>query len=428
MSPGGRRISRPVGAAAVSTCLLAAGQLCRFPHLVRDGVSGSLLPDFYLEFPLAYTLTAPFSATADFLTFNSVRQHVVWAIYLLLAYWVVAGLGAMRSGGRDRERMKWGRAIGGYPIYLAAVMLFLAWGAAWPRPSARLVARSPADLIVDFHSHTIHSHDGRRLIPAFTPEENMRWHRRQGFDASFITDHNKIAGAAQARAASRETGYRSLAGEELSLHDSHIIVLGNEKWIDNREYGDGLAGIKRFLGVSRSEFGALAVLSLPEYWKHHWPRVEEMIEWGAAGIELVNGAPKTLDFPAEKRDQVVELARKHDIFLCGVSDSHGWGSAAYAWNALGIPGHTGMGPDALERAVLKTLSGKGFQAVTIVTRIKNPPATGPAIALDPIVGLWTLLRSLPPAQAASTLIWIWVAAILLHRGSRRHAHRAKPKT
>ncbi|MCH7705659.1 MAG: phosphoglucomutase/phosphomannomutase family protein [Chloroflexi bacterium] len=59
-------------------------------------------------------------------------------------------------------------------------------------------------------------------------------------------------------------GYRSLAGEELSLHDSHIIVLGNKRWIDNRAFGDGLPGVKIGLGVCRSEFGALPVLSLPE--------------------------------------------------------------------------------------------------------------------------------------------------------------------
>ncbi|MFH2203540.1 MAG: hypothetical protein ABIJ96_10525 [Elusimicrobiota bacterium] len=405
MSRAKARFPIPLAAAVAGTLAVIAGQLLRFPALLRNGIDGAPFSLGVLEFPLSYTLTAPFSALADCLTFNSVRQHWVWLLYLLAACAIAA---ALRRGYRRR--------LTGFLRNLLAVLLFLAWGALWPRPAARLAASSPDQLVVDFHSHTTHSHDGRRVPPAFTPAENIRWHKRQGFGAAFVTDHNNFAGSQAAydlsRADHERAGYRSLLGEELSLHDAHIVALGNERLIDTKRYTDGIEGLRRFLSTGAAEHGALSVLSLPEYWKHHRDRLETLIAWGADGIELANGAPKSRELTPGDRNRIVELARRYNVFLCGASDAHGWGSAAYAWNLMDIPGHTVMSAPQLQQAVLDELRDKRFRAVTVATRIKNPPASGAWILFDPIAGLWTLLRSMPPAQALISIAWCWLICLL----------------
>lgn len=394
------------------TLLVLAGQAFRLPSAIVDAATGEPLRDFSLAFPLGHLLLTPFSSLADWITFNSLRQDKVLIAYLLAAYWVVWLLCRRpRPEGRSRMRAA-ARAVGGYLAYLAVILAFLAWAALSQRPMARLLAPHPDDLILDFHSHSSYSHDGRR---SFTTRGNMDWHRGAGFSAGFITDHNTVSGSAEARQISRDEsakGYRSLFGEEVSLHRTHIVALKPKVWIDNRLYDGDPDGVRRFLGDCGSRFEALCILSLPEYWLYNFDRVEQFALWGAKGVEIVNSAPKALDFPYEQRRQMVGLCRNRNLFMAGASDNHGWSRAAYVWNVMRIPGQAAMGPDALEKAVSETLRRKGFSAVRVAARAKHEPARGLAIALDPLLGPWTLLRTFTWLQAAVTLCWVWALALI----------------
>ncbi len=307
------------------------------------------------------------------------------------------------------------RGLGAYALYLSAALAFLSWAMLYPRPAARLRLSSPDEIAVDFHSHTSHSHDGRA---SFTPSANMDWHEALGFGAAFITDHNVVTGAyldsSHHPGIFSGWGYRSLRGIEVSLERTHVVVLGNRELIDNKEYDGNLDGVKRFLGDCQKRFGGLPVLSLPEYWRHHWERLDEMAGWGAAGIEIANGAPKALDLPREKRREVVELCRRRNLFMTGVSDSHGWGRAAYAWSVMAIPGHVDMPGEVLERAVIESLRRDKFNAVRVVERAKQEPLPLPWLLFDPLLGLWAMARALTLAQAAVCIAWVWAAWVAVH--------------
>lgn len=387
-------------AACLGSCTIFLGRLFPVPALLRDAVAGGYAAGVSLDFGWGYLATAPFSALADLLTFNTPRQHAVWSAYLLLA-----GPAMLRLALGSKRPVSPLKLYGAYLLLLAG---FLAWGALCPRPSARLSAGDPDILVLDFHSHTSRSHDGRRLPPAFSPARNNRWHERQGFHAGFVTDHNRADALQEALAAAEGGGYRPLGGEELSLHDSHILALGNVSRIDPAAYSDGLGGLKRFLRESETREGALSVLSLPEYSLHHWGRLEELFEAGADGVELENSSPKGLAFPSERKLRVLKLAEKHGVFVCGVSDSHGWGSATYAWSLLRIPGHARMSPAELKIAVMDKLASGGFSAVSVVTRLKNEEAGGGLLLADPFLASWLILRSFTPAQSASALSWLFL--------------------
>lgn len=415
--------ARATAVPAAATLFILAAQVFRFPSTLKDAATGEFLPGYSLEFPWGHLLSAPLSAWADQITFNGLSQHKVLLLYILLGYWFFWAYGKFwgerKEGAGPPLRRAVPRALGGYALYLAAALAFLSWAMLYPRPAARLRLGSPEELAVDFHSHTRHSHDGRA---SFTPRANMDWHRDMGFKAGFITDHNLSEGSEEAAESWKSGGkYRPLRGVEVSLHRTHVVVLGNRVPIDNREYDGSLEGVERFLGDCRKRFGGLAVLSLPEYWRHHWERLDEMAGWGAAGIEIANGAPKALDFPREKRREVVELCRRRNLFMAGVSDSHGWGRAAYAWSVMRIPRYQYMVGGELERAVLETLVRDGFTAVRVVERAKQEPLPLPWLFFDPLLGLWAMARAFTLAQAAVSVAWVWaawVAAGLLCRAWR----------
>src|SRR5205814_2258514 len=179
--------------------LVLMSQAFPLPSPVRDAATGAWVSGFSLHLPSLYVLFAPFCGVAVRLSLLSYHQTFVFLIYLIAA--LLFGLGLRRGG-----------------LGLLFFVLFLVWVILIPHPMARLVAQDPDTLLIDFHSHSEVSHDGR---PGFSAEANMRWHREQGYNGAFITDHNRIESSQKAKAISRvdwrQTGYRSLEGEEISL-------------------------------------------------------------------------------------------------------------------------------------------------------------------------------------------------------------------
>lgn len=362
---------------------------------VRDVVSETWARGYTIHFPFWHIVFTPFCGIADFLTILSLREAGIFFIYLLGVFFFFC--------------RKWPRWF----IAPLAFVSFLAWGAFVSRPMAKLIANDPDILLIDFHSHTQVSHDGRK---SFTPEANMAWHREQGYGAAFITDHNRIeasqAAKRIARATWRETGYRSLEGEEASLWKTHLVVLSAPERIDNHPYDSDPAKIPVFIRDMHHQ-GHPIIASLPEYWFYHWGQgVQDFVRWGIDGFELVNSAPKALDFPPAYRRTLVALCRDKNLFVTGISDNHGYGYATAVWNAIRLPGWQRMNPDQLEWAVLNHLRNNGFRAVQVLQRIKYFPENTLQLLISPVMDLWLYWRSLQSGQALSWVGWIWGLTLL----------------
>jgi hypothetical protein len=271
---------------------------------------------------------------------------------------------------------------------------------------ARLTAADPDLFAVDFHSHTSYSWDARK---SFSPLKNLDWHERGGFHGTFITDHNRTAGAEEAERMTESVSRRgeifAFRGEEVSLHQSHWAVLGNRELIQNSRYDGDLDGIRHFLKETEKK-GWIAIASLPEFWLYHSERLSELSAWGAGGFEIANSAPLALDFPAGLRSKVLALCRQRNLPVLAVSDTHGWGRTVYCWNLVNLPGWRQWPRGKVEPALLETLKKTGFKAVRPVVRIKAEPRSGWSSALDPFFQLWEAARSMPKAQAAASFLWI----------------------
>ncbi|HKV70611.1 MAG TPA: hypothetical protein VJN62_05150 [Gemmatimonadales bacterium] len=341
---------------------------------IVDAVTGAVPGDAALTRPALYVLLAPISNTLDALTFLTIERAQVllgtWII--LIALWGVLA-------GRTRR----GRLI---RVLLAPVIVFLFAGAAvtLPRPVPALESADSDATIIDFHSHTQASHDGRR---GWTADDLARWHADQGFQAAYVTDHNVTFPGRQGGP------IPLLPGVEWSVYRQHIVALGRADSIDREAFSKDTPGMLKLFATLHQQ-GVLAIASIPEYWENHREDLEQFVTAGVDGFEIVNCAPKALRFSSGDRADVLLLARNHDLLVTGASDNHGWGKVTCVWN-------------------LSQVGARGFRANEVIAR---PLAL--AQGNDPvwIAGFdqpWLMLRSLTAGERTSWLTWIAVYLIYM---------------
>lgn len=382
--------------------LILLSQAFSWPSPVRNAATLTWETGFSIRYPFWHLVFTPLTSVADYLTVMGRTQLVVFVCFVFILIFL---FGRLRRG----------------LILSVGFLIFLAWGVLVPRPMGRLAAKDPNVLLVDFHSHTRYSHDGR---PSFSPMANERWHASQGYQAAFITDHNQVAGAETAKADSRTlwlmTGYRSLQGEEISLAKTHLVVLGNIERINNTPFDSDPAKIPLFIAFAHQQ-GLPVIASLPEYWQNHWGSgMQDFVRWGIDGFEIVNSTPKALDFPIQKRLQVVSLCKKENLFMTGISDNHGYGYATAAWNAMTLPEWSALDPDQLETAILDHLRVERFTAVTVLEHPVFLSRNPLELTISPFGHLYYYWRSLTPWQALSWVIWIGVLSVALKRYVRKN--------
>jgi len=365
----------PIAIALVALLLVTA--FSSLPPLV-DAVTGSPPGDVELARPVLYTALAPLSDTLDALTFFSL-ERARWA----LAVWAIAlaAWGALRPGTvLRRVSLALAGPIG--IVLLGGATLLL------PRPVPRLVAADSGTTIIDYHAHTEASHDGR---PGWTLARLADWHARQGFEASYVTDHNVIFNLPITEP------IRLLPGVEWSVYRQHVVALGPVRPIARDSFGSSTDRMLRLFGELQRQ-GALGIASLPEYWRNHFEDLDAFVAAGVDGFEIVNCAPKALGFPAPLRRQVLALAQHHDLVVLGASDNHGWGQVTCVWN-ISQPGIHGYRANRVVARSLALLQGEWL------------PWTAP------VTQPWFMLRSLSWGERVSWLTWVLV--ILLYRAMPR---------
>ncbi len=368
----------PIALALVALVLLSA--FAPLPALV-DAVSGTPPPDADLVRPAAYTLFAPLSDVLDALTFLSLERARAFLIAWMgiLAVW---GFARPRGGSSLLRRLACA-ALGALIVPLGGVAAVLL-----PRPVPRLVTADSTVTVIDYHAHTAVSHDGRR---GWSADDLAAWHAAQGFEASYVTDHNVVF------THPIDEPIRLLPGVEWSVYQQHVVALGAVSPIDRAPYTGDTRGMLALFGELHRQ-GAIGLASLPEYWRNHWGDLAAFVEAGVDGFEIVNCAPKALGFPAPARGRVLQLAAEHDLLVVGASDNHGWGEVTCVWN-------------------LSSPSAHGFRANRVVARpialAQGDWESWTAAYTQP----WLMLQSLSWSERSS---WItWIVVILIYRSVPR---------
>ena len=372
----------PVAIALVVLLLLTA--IHPLPALV-DAVTGSAPGDADLDRPILYVVFAPLSDALDALTFFSLSRavwaFVVWA--LLLAAW-----GAVRA---SSDSLRWQRVVASASLGPAVLVLLVVAALLLPRPVPRLVSDSPGT-VIDYHAHTNASHDGR---PGWTLAKLAAWHERQGFQASYVTDHNVVYDGSLP--APEGISISLLPGVEWSVYRQHVVAIGRVEALPRDSFGESTARMVRMFSVIEHQ-GGLSIASLPEYWRNHAEELGAFVVAGVDGFEIVNCAPKALGFPSDLRRQIISLAESHDLMVVGASDNHGWGQVTCVWN-VSRPGAQGFHTNRVFARPLALVQGE-WQGWTA-----------------PITQPWFMLRALSWSERVSWLTWVLV--ILFYRALPR---------
>jgi hypothetical protein len=326
------------------------------------------------------------------------------------------GLALLYAAGRivrliRRRRLVLREEGGALLAAVVALGAFILGGVISHRPTLELVGTEPGVAVVDFHSHTNASHDVRgTAMGRFDTKKNLAWHRRGGFDAVFITDHNTTAGLVPTN-----EPVAQCRGREVSAWRAHVVLLGGEVDSVRGPYRRDWSGLRLLLADADTLYGSLSVASIPEYERNHWDRLDSLVAAGIDGFEIVNASPKANELTRARRDTVIDLARRTGSFVVGVTDHHGWGATNMVWSLVEVPGWRSR-PDGLCAGIIHALKG-GSSAVTVVERHRLRPDSWWPAWLTPVGVVWETWRGMGWAVTGAWLMWIWALWIV---GRTRH--------
>jgi hypothetical protein len=395
-----RRLAVPL---ALTLALLAA-RLAAVPAL-SDPVAGTAPPSLHLNIPPLYLILAPLFTLWDGISMLSMSRLHRFLVGLVVLYLIWRGV-RMAQRSAKGSRISWLRELKVLTGSVAVLLGFLIIGALWHRPMLSLSGTGANTLVLDFHSHTNLSHDVRNTwMRGFDGEANRRWHRRAGFDATFITDHNATR--------KYQSGLPVICpGIEVSAWRAHIVLLGDTLPVNQNRYNGSLDSLFNLLRTSDTAYASFSVASLPEYRRNHWGRLSQLVDAGLDGFEIVNASPKANEMTLVERDSVIALARAHNRFVVGVSDSHGWGATSMVWNLVRVTPDLPVGSPCAE--ALGAL-GTGFAAVQVIERHRLRPDAWWPNWLTPVGVAWETWRSMGWSLTASWILWIWAWSIWRRR-------------
>lgn len=373
-------------------------------------VTGAPVPGVSLVYPLPYLLLAPICSIWDALTALSLTQHfaVLGVTFTLYVLWRVFRLRKpeRRHGFFFTPLLE----LGWLAVFLVCLVGFYAVGILVPRPMARLHVADPDVMVVDFHSHTSMSHDGRK---SFTAQRNRAWHHGAGFDVAYITDHDSIRAGVEAATRNPPLagdGMLLFPGREVVYRGMHVVVLGTFDPRTRTSPTDPCGPWPVVIGTIPGNLNRVPAAECPG--PDHGG--------GVSAIELLDAAPKGLDESDRSRARILHIADSLHVAVVADSDNHGWGSTAVGWSLMRIPGWRDMTPDSLNATIKETIRSRARDAVQVVA-LRRPRKAPDDVwaAVPPVFMPQRFISRLSRAERLSWLVWIAVAFWLGEMVSRR---------
>lgn len=408
---------------ALAVTLLIVGAGLFGPEPLRDVVTGQVPAGVRLETGPLYVLTAPLGNIWDTLTFMTVGQHYAVPITLILIFaaWRLFRRGRRRLGVVRRVAVE----LGVSALAFVGLLLFYAWGAVGPRPMAALAVDDPDVVVVDFHSHTEHSHDARS---GFTAETRRRWHAAAGFDAVYVSDHRTWEGwrrGAERNPARAGEGTVLLPALEIRYANKYANALGDPSRYESAVDGNELIHEEMARLANETGLRPTFLLTLPERLTDLPPMTPDSI--GYVALEMSDASPKGLRQSRQDRALLIRMTDSLALAPVSATNNHGWGRAAAAWTLMRVPGWQRMTPAQLNYAIERELHLNRSRATRVVERrIPWSGETPTALAMTVPALTWNMFGGLSVAERISWLAWTWGLALIVVPAARRRRRRPAP--
>lgn len=380
--------------------LALSGSLFSQPA-VRDAVTLAAVDHVRLTVGPWFVLFSPIYNIWDSMSLLHAWQHLC-----VLGITVTAFVLWRCCAARGQPRIRLWREVVQATVALALLVAWYAIGALAYRPMASLDVDDPDAVVVDFHSHTDASHDGR---PGFSAERNREWHRSAGFHVAYVSDHGTYSAVREALSRNpvrSGDGTVLLPAYETRHKGQHFNVLGFSAAASN-----GFSPPPKMSSLPLAS-DSRAVLTLPT------PLAKAAPGEGLVAIELIDGSPRGLEFGARMRKDLVRLCTQLGVAPVAGSNNHGWGRTAPGWTLLTIPGWRNLTPVQLDEAILAALASPERGRVIVIERAPPVSADRPVLMANVSTIVWNPFRRLSVPEQVSWVAWVWLAWWIL-RVARR---------
>ncbi|MDZ7605617.1 MAG: PHP domain-containing protein [Cyclobacteriaceae bacterium] len=221
-----------------------------------------------------------------FYALNEILVLLYWILGLFAVYTLVQSI---RLKGKTHIKQFLLSQLLNLPVLVGLWFALLVILIFVPQHNDRIINKTADWVLVNTHSHTEFSHDG--LI---SQEGLWKWHKRNGFDAFFITEHNNHNRSLEFVKRQRNNEFPAdpavFCGEEFS-GSNHLSLLGLKTEFTSKGLSDSVVVAK-----ARAEGAAIIV--------NHWfdgerKTLEYYRDLGADGFEIENTAQLTNDTTAK---------------------------------------------------------------------------------------------------------------------------------
>jgi len=386
-----------------------------FHHPIRivDALSSEQVPGFDIKISAWRLIFEPFTgpllfylrADQPFLEFTVL---LLWIISLLLVIPIISTLLHNDSRNLSEIKNKFLAWLKNIPLIFAIWSGLLLLTIFAVLPSNTIVNTLDDIILINTHSHSEYSHDG-----IISQAGLQKWHKRNGFDAFFITDHNHH----------EETLEAVKAQEEGKLPDSPLILCGEEYSGSNHMT---LLGLKRnFMTRGLTDSQVIdsthddnGIVIVAHWFDGERKSIPWFIDLNVDGFEIANQA-YGLKYDRQVYNSIVAACTSHGLIMNGASDYHGYGSACYVWNAFYIPGWRSLGNDQKRESILDILRRKDMSRMRVLLYDDRDVPDRNLVFLGALYTPVGYFRTLNCWQVLSWFIWLFflkrIGILLAHR-------------
>ena len=264
-----------------------------------------------------------------------------------------------------------------------------------PLPNNTIVNNSKDTILVTTHAHTEFSHDG------LTSQENLwKWHKRNGFDAFFITDHANHQKSLQFAQDQKNGKFPStplvMVGEEYS-GTNHMSLLGLNGKFDTKGMTD------KAVIDSVHKYGGAVIIN---HWFDGKGKEKELYEaLGADGFEIEN-AGKDLYYDRDTFEQLKTFCEKNGLTMIGGLDFHGYGRVCSLYNALIIPNWDSLNDVSKQQAILDIFKNGAQEKIKVLLYKDRPFYPKTDLFLRTFSTVVNYYRTLNVWQVVSWVFWL----------------------
>lgn len=390
----------------VAIPILVIASLALFFHLeihIIDALSLKTVPAYDIHIPILRIIFEPILGLLLYLNraIYPLQELPIALLWILVFYICLSLFKIFKIASVPYRRQTALRFLGNLPLLIGicfsvfVVILFIGL------PNNTIVNNTSDEILVTSHAHTEFSHDG--LI---SQEKMWAWHKRNGFDAFFITDHANHKKTLEFVTQQRNNQFPIdpliMVGQEHS-GSNHMSLLGLNGKFETKDKPDSL-----IVNLVHKHGGAVIV----NHWFDGKGKDKEFYkDLGVDGFEIEN-VGKELYYDRTIFKDLKKFCEDNKLLMLGGLDFHGYGRACGIWNAFQIPNWHQMDPDKKENSILEIIRNRDQSRVKVLMYQDRPFYSGKNLLFQPFITVVNYFRTLNFWQVISWTLWLILFQLL----------------